>query len=285
LAQQTQHRNPVPPSSDTHLWLSPKHASRLTEFSFEDFMALEGHTVRAAANRKTMRLTIAGQSYFIKQHGVTGWQEIVKNWLTFKRPIIGAMTEVRAIQSLENIGIVTTPIAAYGIQGHCAASQRSFLLTEDLGDIESLEDICKSWQSQPASAETRHAMLIAVAKLAKKFHGAGLCHRDFYLCHIALQKSASLTADTEFYLLDLHRVLQGVSPNGTAVRKDIAGLIFSCMDFGFTREDWQVFKAHYLPQSDDFWKRAFTRAHRLHAKFHSPKQQKKFKQQRDATDL
>ncbi|MGP1716245.1 MAG: lipopolysaccharide core heptose(I) kinase RfaP [Methylophilus sp.] len=271
--------------ADTQLWLSPAHAQHLDTFSFEDFMAMEGYTVRAAANRKTMRLTLAGQSYFIKQHGVTGWREIVKNWLTFKRPIIGAMTEVRAIQTLENIGIATTPIAAYGIQGHCAASQRSFLLTEDLGDIHSLEDICKSWQSQPATAETRQAMLIAVAKLAKQFHAAGLCHRDFYLCHIALQKTEILTAGTAFYLLDLHRVLQSVSPHGAAVRKDIAGLIFSCMDFGFTQTDWQAFKAHYLPQTDDFWTQAFNRAQRLHAKFHSPKQQQKFKQQRDATDL
>ncbi len=272
-------------SSDNQLWLSPEHAQALKSYSFEDFMALQGYTVRAAANRKTMRISIAGQSYFIKQHEATGWREIAKNWLTFKRPIIGAMTEVRAIQALEKIGIATTPIAAYGIQGHCAASQRSFLLTEDLGDIHSLEDICKNWQSQPASAETRQAMLIAVAKLAKKFHGAGLCHRDFYLCHIALQKSATLTADTEFYLLDLHRVLQGVSPHGTEARKDIAGLIFSYMDFGFTREDWQVFKAHYLPQTDDFWAKAFERADRLHAKFHSPKQQSKYQQQREATDL
>lgn len=272
-------------SHTSTLWLSPPHAKALQSYSFEDFMSLQGYTVRAAANRKTMRIAIAGQSYFIKQHEATGWREITKNWLSFKRPIIGAMTEVRAIQALEEIGIATTPIAAYGVKGHSAASQRSFLLTEDLGDIHSLEDICKNWQTQPATSETRQVMLIAVAKLAKTFHGAGLCHRDFYLCHIALQKSAPLTAETAFYLLDLHRVLQGVSPHGTAVRKDIAGLIFSCMDFGFTPEDWQIFKAHYLPQSADFWRQAFNRADRLHAKFHSPKQQNKYKQQRDATDL
>jgi UDP-glucose:(heptosyl)LPS alpha-1,3-glucosyltransferase len=281
-------QQPVRPDSKTparQLWLSPRHAPALQAYAFEDFMALQGYTVRAAANRKTMRINIGGSSYFIKQHEATGWREIVKNWLSFKRPIIGAMTEVRAIQALENIGIATTPIAAWGIQGQCAASQRSFLLTEDLGDIHSLEDICKNWRSQPATAETRQSMLIAVARLAKKFHAAGLCHRDFYLCHIALQRSAPLTADSEFYLLDLHRVLQGVSPHGTAVRKDIAGLIFSCMDFGFTRQDWQVFQAHYLPQTEEFWALAFERAERLHAKFHSPKQQSKYQLQRDATDL
>lgn len=272
-------------SSDTLLWLSPAHTHTLQALGFDDFMALEGYTVRAAANRKTMRVAMGGRSYFIKQHGKTGWAEILKNWLSAKRPVIGAMTEVRAIQQLERIGIATTPIAAYGLQGKCAASQRSFLLTEDLGDIHSLEDICKTWAAHPASAATRQAMLIAVAKLANRFHAAGLCHRDFYLCHIALPTSADLNAETAFYLLDLHRVLSGVSPHGRAVRKDIAGLIFSCMDFGFTTEDWQVFKRHYLPQTEQFWQKAFQRANQLHAKFHSPKQQHKFKRQRDATDL
>lgn len=275
----------VMPDTNTPLWLSPRHALTLQGWSFKDFMHLQGYTVRATANRKTMRVSIGGRSYFIKQHGATGWREIIKNWLSFKRPIIGAMTEVHAIQALDRIGIATTPIAAYGVQGLSAASQESFLLTEDLGDIHSLEDICKTWDTHAVSAETRQAMLIAVARLARKFHGAGLCHRDFYLCHIALQKSAPLTAETEFYLLDLHRVLHGVSPYGSAVRKDIAGLIFSCMGFGFTSQDWEIFKQHYLPQSARFWRQAFLRAEKLQAKFNSPRQQEKFRQQREATDL
>lgn len=292
LIQQTKASNAKQTTlnADNGIWLAPSHQTHLQHMTFEEFMALGGYTVRATANRKTMRVDIRGRSYFVKQHEGVGWWELIKNVLSFKRPIIGAMTEVKAIQKLNQIGIATTPIAAYGIQGNLLATQRSFLLTDDLGDkalgdIVSLEDIVKTWAQHPPREGERAVMLTAVAKLAKRFHAAGLCHRDFYLCHIALQRHQVVTTDTNFYLLDLHRVLHGQSPHGYSVCKDIAGLIFSCMDYGFSPQDWDCFKAYYLPQSEQFWQRAFARAQRLHAKFHSKKQQARFKAQKAATDL
>lgn len=280
---------PLKVASDTHnkdllLWIAPEHDAQLKGMSFDDFMALSGFTVRAAANRRTMRVGLNDRSYFVKQHGGVGWKELVKNYLSAKRPVIGAMTEVHAIQTLTALGIRTTPIAAYGVSGRCAATQQSFLLTEDLGDIVSLEDICKTWADNPPSQAERQAMLIAVAKLATRFHGAGLSHRDFYLCHIALQRNVLVTADTEFYLLDLHRVLHHQPIHGSAVRKDIAGLIFSCMDYGFTAQDWDVFKAHYLPQDAKFWQQVDKRAHKLYSRFNSDKFQKRVKAEREAVD-
>lgn len=266
------------------LCIASEHEVQLKDMSFEDFMTLSGFTVRAAANRRTMRVTLKDRSYFVKQHGGVGWKELIKNYLSAKRPIIGAMTEVHAIQTLLALGIRTTPIAAYGVSGRCAATQQSFLLTEDLGDIVSLEDICKTWAAHPPTDIERQAMLVAVAKLAKRFHGAGLCHRDFYLCHIALQRNIIVTPETEFYLLDLHRVLHHQSVHGSAVRKDIAGLMFSCMDYGFTAQDWDVFKMHYLPQSESFWQQVQKRANKLYAKFNSDKFQKRVKAEKAAVD-
>ncbi len=267
------------------LWIAPEHDTQLKGMSFDDFMALSGFAVRAAANRKTMRVGLKDRSYFVKQHGGVGWKEIIKNYLSAKRPVISAMTEVYAIQTLTALGIRTTPIAAYGVKGRCAATQHSFLLTEDLGDIVSLEDICKTWVTHPPSQAQRQAMLIAVAKLAKRFHGACLSHRDFYLCHIALQRDVIVTADTEFYLLDLHRVLHHQPVHGSAVRKDIAGLMFSCMNYGFTAQDWEVFKTHYFPQDAKFWQQAYKRANKLYTKFNSDKFQRRVRAEKEAVDL
>jgi UDP-glucose:(heptosyl)LPS alpha-1,3-glucosyltransferase len=269
---------------NTLLWVAPDHDAQLKDMSFDDFMALSGFTVRAAVNRKTMRVGLKDRSYFVKQHGGVGWKEFIKNYLSAKRPVIGAMTEVHAIQALTALGIRTTPIAAYGAKGRCAASQLSFLLTEDLGDIVSLEDICKTWLTHPPSQAQRQAMLIAVAKLAKRFHGAGFSHRDFYLCHIALQRNVIVTDNTEFYLLDLHRVLNHQPIHGSTICKDIAGLMFSCMDYGFNAQDWDVFKAHYLPQDAKFWQQVKKRAHKLYAKFNSDKFQKRVRVEREAVD-
>lgn len=269
---------------DVVLWISPEHHAQLKDMTFDDFMALNGFTVRAAANRKTMRVSIKDRSYFVKQHLSVGWKEVVKNYLSGKRPVIGAMTEVQAIQTVSALGIHTTPIAAYGVKGRFAPTQHSFLLTEDLGDIVSLDDICKTWIMNPPTQEQRQVILIAVAKLAKRFHGAGLSHRDFYLCHIALQRNVIISTDTEFYLLDLHRVLHHQPIHGNVVRKDIAGLMFSCMDYGFTEQDWDEFKNHYLPQNAKFWQQAKKRAYKLYKKFNSHKFQQRILKEKEAID-
>jgi UDP-glucose:(heptosyl)LPS alpha-1,3-glucosyltransferase len=271
-------------NKDVLLWIAPKHQAQLKDMCFDDFMTLSGYTVRAAANRKTMRVSLNACSYFVKQHAGVGWKELIKNYLSAKRPVIGAMTEVYAIQSLTALGIHTTPIAAYGVKGRCAASQHSFLLTEDLGDIVSLEDICKTWVTNPPSQVERQIMLVAVAKLAKRFHGAGFSHRDFYFCHIALPRNDIVTEDTDFYLLDLHRVLHHQPVHGSAVRKDIAGLMFSCMDYGFTTQDWDVFKLHYLAQDAKFWQQVKKRAQKLYTRFNSDKFQKRVRAERDRVD-
>lgn len=259
------------------------------EALFASLMQLEGKAFRDVKGRKTMQVNLnfankgvgmANQSYFIKQHFGVGWGEIFKNFLSFKKPVLGAMTEVNAIKKLSEIGIVTTPLVAYGQQGCNPATQQSFLLTEDLGDIISLEDLCANWKNNPPDPKFKQMLVIALAELAAKLHGAGLCHRDFYLCHFVIQKKTFAQGKLELVLIDLHRMLQNQPSDGKAVMKDIAGLIFSAKDSGFTAQDWDLFKAHYLPQSESFWQKVELRTDKLYEKFHSEKFQERLKQEK-----
>ena len=249
---------------------------------FAALMQLSGKAFRDVRGRKTMQISLGGKSYFIKQHFGVGWGEILKNLISFKQPILGAMTEVAAIQKLDEIGIPNTPLVAYGQRGCSPASLQSFVMTEDLGDIVSLEDLCADWKTNPPSAAFKQKLIIAIAQLAAKLHEAGLCHRDFYLCHFVLKKQALAHGDINLHLIDLHRMLQGQASNGSAVMKDIAGLYFSAMDCGFTDGDWALFKQHYLPQTADFWKKVEVRASQLYAKFHSEKFQKRLADEKSA---
>ena len=113
-------------------------------------------------------------------------------------------------------------------------------------------------------------------------HGAGLCHRDFYFCHIALKKAELAQGKTDLILIDLHRMLMQQSSGGRAVMKDIAGLFFSAMDCGFGADDWALFKQYYLPQTDHFWKKVEARANQLYAKFNSNKFQQRLANERSA---
>lgn len=250
--------------------------------TFRALMQLQGKAFRDVKGRKTIQVQLAGRSFFLKQHFGVGWREIFKNLLSFKRPILGAMTEVEAIQKLGEIGISTTPLIGYGVKGRNPAMQQSFLITEDLGDIISLEDLCADWEQNPPSAVLKSKIIIGIAQLAAKLHGAGMCHRDFYLCHFVIKTSELAQGNVNLILIDLHRMLSKQPKDGSAAMKDIAGLYFSAMDCGFAEEDWLLFREHYLPQTDEFWAKVEARANQLYAKFHSDKFQKRLAKEKSA---
>ena len=252
--------------------------------TFEALMNISGKAFRDVPGRKTIQVNLNNKSYFIKQHFGVGWAEIFKNLLSLKLPILGATTEVKAIQKLNEIGIATTPLVAHGQQGCNPAYMRSFIITEDLGDIDSLEDICADWQTNPPDAAFKRKIIIAMAQLATKLHSAGLCHRDFYLCHFVLKKAELAQGKLNLILIDLHRMLMHQPNNGSAVMKDIAGLMFSAKDYGFLAEDWALFKQHYLPQNPDFWQKVEARAQKLHTKFNSENFQKRLSAEKSAID-
>lgn len=252
--------------------------------AFEALMQIRGKAFRDVPGRKTIQVALGKKSYFIKQHFGVGWGEIFKSIISFKMPILGAMTEVSAIQKLNEIGIPTTPLVAYGQRGYSPASMRSFVMTEDLGDILTLEDICVAWLEASPKKACRAAAFKALAQLTAKFHSAGLCHRDFYLCHFVVKKAEFQNDHLKLHLIDLHRMLQGQQPNSSAVMKDIAGLYFSMQQIGLGAEDWQVFKQHYLLQSDGFWAQVEARATNLLTKFNSEKFQKRLAEEKSALD-
>lgn len=249
---------------------------------FEACMRLQGRAFRDVPGRKTMRVEISGKSCFIKQHFGVGWGEILKNLLSLKLPILGAMTEVRAIQKLSQLGIATTPLVAYGQRGCNPATMQSFVITEDLGDIISLEEILMDSQSYPVPEDSKHLMLKAVADIASKLHGAGLCHRDFYLCHFVLSRQNAVANHYDLHLIDLHRMLQNQSPSGDAMMKDIAGLYFSMLQNGLGAQDLSIFKQHYLSQTAAFWEKVEARANKLLTKFNSSKFQQRLAKEKSA---
>ena len=251
--------------------------------AFKALMQMQGKAFRDVRGRKTIQVALGGKSYFIKQHFGVGWAEIFKNLIAFKKPILGAMTEVNAIQKLNTIGIPTTPLVAYGQQGCNPATMQSFVMTEDLGEIISLEELSAEWST--FTDTFKQALMQAVAELASKLHGAGLVHRDFYLCHFILKKqdlNTDATSIKNLHLIDLHRMLQGQASNGRAVMKDIAGLYFSAMQCGLSAQDLAVFKQHYLIQAPEFWEQVKTRSQKLLTKFNSQKFQQRLQQEKSA---
>lgn len=253
-------------------WLAPTLPA---DGRFEYIMHLDGEVFRDVPGRKTLRVTLGGRSCFIKQHFGVGWAEIFKNLTSGKWPVLTARTEWDAIRKLGELGIATTPALGYGVRGCNPAALQSFLITQDLGDIVSLETLCADWKSKPPSAGFKRKLLMEVAELARKLHEGGMNHRDFYLCHICLDKPALLRGEMVLYLIDLHRV--GIRPQirPSDRMKDLAALYFSAMEAGLSKRDHLRFLRHYrqrplrrLADEQDFWQRVARRAGKLYLKFH-----------------
>ncbi len=204
---------------------------------FDEWMALQGKIFRSVKDRQTHQIMLDGQSIFIKKHYGVGWAEILKNLLSLKWPILGARNEWQAINKLNEIGIATTPLLAYGERGSNPAHRQSFVVTRDLGDIVTLETLCASWLIRQPSPTFKRKLILKVAELACRFHANGMWHRDFYLCHFALQSSSLHTQDLRLHLMDLHRVeIYNQLPMRRRL-KDLAGLYFSALHIGLTRRD------------------------------------------------
>ncbi|MCB5184905.1 lipopolysaccharide core heptose(I) kinase RfaP [Methylobacillus gramineus] len=243
---------------------------------FDRVMALDGEVFRDVPGRKTIRVIIDEQPYFIKQHFGVGWSEIFKNLLAFKIPIVSASTEKLAIEKLGEIGIPTTPLAGFGARGCSPASRQSFLITRDLGDIISLETLADAWLINPPQARFKRQLLLAVAGLAANLHDSGLNHRDFYICHICLDKPALVDGEIRLYLIDLHRVgiRETIRPRDRM--KDMAALYFSAMNAGLTVRDYLRFLQHYrqkplkqiFKEEFQFWQQVQQRAIKLYIKLH-----------------
>lgn len=256
--------------------------------AFAKVMLLQGQVYRNVTGRRTVQVQFGDESYFVKQHFGVGWREIFKSFLSFKMPILGALTEVSAIKKLNEINIDTTPLVGYGVRGCNPATQQSFIITKDLGDIISLEDLCAAWASNPPDPHFKRRLIIAVAELSRKLHQSGLNHRDYYLCHLCLDAQALQQNQIKLYLIDLHRMQIYTQPAMKAVMKDIAGLYFSSMDAGLTTRDYLRFMRYYAADFSEvgagFWQSVTARADRLYAKFHSAKFQKRLQQEHDAVD-
>ncbi|TVP75118.1 MAG: lipopolysaccharide core heptose(I) kinase RfaP, partial [Puniceicoccaceae bacterium] len=208
-----EHRNkptPVPPENRKDIaYLDPKLAAPFADSPdiFTAIMNLTGDSKRSVDSRQTIRLEIGGEAYFLKRHQGVGWGEILKNLGSLKRPTLSARTEWQGIQTLESLGISTLSPVAFGERGRNPAKIHSFLMTRELAGMVKLSVIHEKFEtlSEAQTQLIRRELILAVARLAKRFHTAGCAHADFYLCHFMVKDrdwSRFQPGDT----LDLHLI-------------------------------------------------------------------------------
>lgn len=257
-----------------YLTLTPNIQKTLSDAApaFEQIMQWRGEVYRALENRRTQRIQINDQFYFIKQHYGVGWKEIFKNLVQGRLPITSAKNEFLALQRLVALGIPTLTIEGYGNKGLNPATQQSFLLTQELPPTQSLEDLTREWRVKPPSFRFKLSLIQAIATIASTLHRAGINHRDFYICHFLLDLLEYSKGQVKLFLIDLHRAqIRQRTPERWLV-KDLAGLYFSSRDIGLTQRDLLRFIRYYrqeplrqiLQKESFFWKKVKTRGDKLY---------------------
>jgi hypothetical protein len=253
-AEHLQQPTVTPPTNlkDVH-YLDPALNATFTksESVFSAIMDLAGDSKRSIDRRETLRLEIDGQAYFLKKHRGVGWNEIIKNLGSLKRPIVSARTEWVGIQQLEALGISTLSPVGFGERGCNPAEIHSFLMTRELEGMVKLSVIHEQIDQLPAAQTTliRRSLIIAVAKLAKRFHEAGCAHSDFYLCHFMVKDrdwSLFKEGDTlDLHLIDLHRMQLYRSLPLSKQIKEIGALFFSATHLQLTKAEQDLFIENY----------------------------------------
>ena len=244
-----------------------------TSAGFDQIMELAGEVYRAQKGRKTQRIRIGDQSYFIKQHKGVGWKEIFKNILQLRMPVISAKNEWQALKRLQKLNIEVPQIVGYGYRGINPASLQSFIITRELAKNSSLEELGKKWQQCPPAFSDKLAIIKEMARIARVLHLNGINHRDFYLCHFLLDLSVPIHFGPKLYLIDLHRAgLRKKTPQRWII-KDLAGLYFSSKEVGLTKRDLLRFMQEYRNKSlrdllgeEVLWKKVKKRGDQLYRK-------------------
>lgn len=241
---------------------------------FQCAVNLEGQVYRAVANRRTVRFEAGGRAYFAKIHRGTGWREILKNLAAMRRPVIGAGNELAACRRLLTAGVRAPAVAGFGQRGWNPAHRLSFIVCDALEGRDSLEDVLESWLTRAPPAVEKRRLLAAVAAFAASVHAAGVVHRDFYVCHLLLDRAAWRAGRPNLAVIDLHRaqIHRCIPPRW--LRRDLAALLYSVLDAPLTRRDWLRFVRAYrnrplrevLTREGAFWSSVLWRAESLYEK-------------------
>jgi len=256
------------------LWVDPDYRDVFTpKTMFEDMKTAEGEVFRTGKGRVTLRFVRDGRSFFLKRHTGIGWIEIFKDLLQGRLPIIGALNEWRALERLQIMNISSLLPAAFGQRGINPAGRESFLVTRELKDTVSLEDLARDWQEREDFIHIKRAIIPQVARMVRRIHACGMNHRDLYICHLHVSKRwlENPVSYPELFIIDLHRAQIRQSVPKRWLVKDIASLHFSSMDAGLTGNDRLRFMRAYrgmklsqtLKLDEMLWSEVRQRADRL----------------------
>ncbi len=219
---------------------------------------------------------------YLKRFHKPPLKEQLRRMREFKFKRSSAEREVYFARKLLQVGIPTFTPVAWGRRMSGYLEQASAAITAELAGT-SLEKLVAHWRDYPADAPRgtdRHDIIRQLALVTARLHRSGYFHRDYYLCHIFLERNADGRAVLS--LIDLGRMIRSTWLRKRWTIKDLAALHYSAPAGLVSRADRLRFLYHYAklrgmyPEwwSPRFIRRIEARCNRIRR--HDEKRQRRF---------
>jgi len=215
-------------------------------FAFESGRDLVKLNIGRFRRRVQFEATPAGSQtpvkVFLKRYDRPPILRQIRNWLCHGRRGSFASVEHEAIEDLAAAEVGVPRVIAWGQQWGTLFERRSFLMTEEIRDSQSLErrlPACFADRTTPASLRARRDFIRRLADFIRRFHATGRRHRDLYLSHLFCSGAGELC------LIDLARASRPLLQQRFQI-KDLAQLHYSCSARQFSRTDRMRFYLAYI---------------------------------------
>ena len=235
----------------TDFFVEPEYKTAFEQLgltSIDAVFAFKGDKNLAKANLAPHRSRIEFQidtpttTLFLKRYDHSPIIAQLKNWISAKKRISFGSAESEAMSNLALLDINTPKVVAWGQSIGLLFEKRSFIITEKVPQGESIERQLPAFFNNAAAPENlklRRQFISRLAGFVKKFHDTGYRHRDLYFSHIFL------TAEGQFYLIDLARAFRPTTFSERYRIKDLAELNYSAPIRHFSNTDRMRFYITY----------------------------------------
>ncbi len=183
---------------------------------------------------------------FLKRYDCPPVLVQLRNWLSARSRKSCSYLEFASANKLTAAGIGTPKTVSCGEQWGVLFEKRSFIITEEIPDAESLErklPDCFNEQATGENLKLRRNFIRQLASFIKKFHETNYCHRDLYFSHIFYGGNG------RFFLIDLARAFRPIVLRRRFQIKDVAQVYYSAPAQHFSKTDRLRFYVGYTGQS------------------------------------
>lgn len=219
-------------------------------FSFSGGKDLTKNNLAPYRSRFEFEMDAPGKKFFLKRYENPPISIQLDKWFSRHDRVSCGLFDLEPTKRLTACGIGAAKIIAYGQQWDGLFEKRSFLITEEIANAQSLEkELPDCFYAEPteSSSKQRQDFIVAFAKFIRGFHNTALRHRDLYLCHIFYDGRGN------FSLIDLSRAFEPLFFGEKYRIKDIAQLYYSAPGKYFSEDDRLMFYLAYAGKAKLGW--------------------------------